>query len=166
MPATGCSARPEHPLSLDTGNCSVTDADLAYLRRFERLEITEAEWTHEAHVHLAWILLTLCDADDAEQRLRRGIQRYNCRVLRRPERYHETVTLAFARIIASRLRPGEAYDAFLDRCPEVLSADDPVLLSYYSPERLFSEWARREFVAPDRSLLPQRPGQGEERCRN
>ena len=134
--------------------------DLAYIQRFERCEITEQEWTHEAHVRIGWIAQMTSSPAVAEQRLRQGILRHNTVVLGRPEKYHETVTVAFARLIRDRMRPAENWQSFRRRAEDLLSRDDPVLLRYYSPDRLFSPEARRSFVAPDRAPLPGNSGGG------
>lgn len=114
----------------------------------------EAEWSHLAHVRVAWLYLTTVRGADALDRLRSGIRRYNTRVLRRPDRYHETVTVAFARILASRLVPGEDFSAFCSRIGDVLDRNSPVLLQYYSARRLFSDEARNRFIEPDLLPLP------------
>lgn len=130
-------------------------ADLNFLRRFENCEVTEDEWTHKAHVYVAWTLAMTNTAHTAEERLRAGILRHNSEVLGRPEQYHETVTLAFARIIRARMRGDEAWGDFLRRNRDLLAADEPILLNYYSPGRLFSADARARFVEPDRENLPR-----------
>ena len=130
-------------------------ADMRFLRRFENCEVSEDEWTHEAHVYVAWILSMANTASIAEERLRAGIMRHNAEVLGRPERYHDTVTVAFARIIRARLRCGETWSDFRRRSQDILSADEPMLLQFYTPERLFSSAARNTFVEPDRTNLPR-----------
>ncbi|MEM9208111.1 MAG: hypothetical protein AAGA61_02600 [Pseudomonadota bacterium] len=124
------------------------------MRRFEACELPEEEWTHDAHVRVAWVAQLSASADVAEARLRDGILRFNTRVLGRRQQYHETVTMAFARIIRARARIGESWPAFLARSNDILSREDPVLLRYYSNDRLFSDKARAQFVEPDLQPLP------------
>lgn len=69
---------------------------------------------------------------------------------------HATRALAWARLVDAAIArggPGPDWDAFLLRNPELREPDH--LLTHYSPERLDSERARREFVLPDRCPLPQ-----------
>jgi hypothetical protein len=133
----------------------LSPADIDLLRRFENCEVREEEWTHEAHVRVAWILLKTTPHRSAEQRLRAGILRHNTEVLGRPGRYHETVTVAFARIIRARLRSGETWCDFSRRCQDILSSGEPLLLRFYSPGLLHSGAARTGFIEPDRAPLPQ-----------
>ena len=139
-------------------------ADLHFLRRFESCELPESEWTHLSHVRLAWICLSMDAAEDALQRIRRGILRYNTEVLQRGHKYHDTVTVAFTRIIGDRMRAAERWADFAGRIGDILDPGRPVLLRYYSESRLYSDEARRRFVEPDRECLPElRVGQEQAR---
>jgi len=150
MPVTGCSARSEARAT----PAGVTADDLAFMQRFESCALSEPGWTHEAHVRVAWIALTLDPGDAGVDRIRRGIQRFNAQVLGRPAQYHETVTVAFAAIIRSRLAYGESFEQFLGRSGDILAPDRPILLDFYSRALLRSPEARAGFVAPDRKPLP------------
>jgi hypothetical protein len=71
-----------------------------------------------------------------------------------PERYHETLTTAWARVVAAHAveHPDAGFDAFLAAHPQLLRRD--LLLGHYSRERLYSEPARARFVDPDLVALP------------
>ena len=142
---TGCTARPDPGVSV---------ADRQFLERFEACTLTEAEWTHLAHIRVAWICLALDSADAALERIRTGILRFNTDVLGRPEMYHETVTVAFTRLVADRRHAGEAWSGFASRIDDFLDRKSPVLLRYYSGNRLFSDEARARFIVPDLAELP------------
>mgnify|MGYP007073178026 CR=1 FL=1 len=146
---TGCSAP-----ARKAGSSGPSADDLRFLERFERCTLPESEWTHLAHVRIAWTCLELEAPDAALQRIRRGILRYNTEVLGRPHKYHETVTEAFARLVAARRKTGERFGDFARRIDDILDPDRPKLLEYYSPERLHSYAARDGFVEPDRKPLP------------
>ena len=87
-------------------------------------------------------------------RIRIGILKYNTDVLHRRHKYHETVTVAFARIVADRMRTGEKWDDFARRIDDLLNTEVPLLLRYYSKDRLFSEAAREAFLEPDLEKIP------------
>jgi hypothetical protein len=148
----------------------VTDDD--FLAAFERCRLARKDWTHEAHVRMAWLYLTRVPADeDVFDRVRSGIKKLNTAFVRRqqmsckvPPRkesdphgldgYHETITVAFVTVIASRVMPGEDFAAFRDRNPDLFDRKFPALLKHYSPERLYSAPARAEFIEPDLEPLP------------
>jgi len=136
------------------GVSEVVRADLNFLGRFERCELPEFEWTHLAHVRLAWICLSLEPEDKALARIRKSILRYNTEVLHRRHKYHETVTVAFTHIVAERMQPGESWADFAERISDILDPGRPLLLRYYSERRLYSDEARRRFIEPDRQDLP------------
>jgi GNAT superfamily N-acetyltransferase len=128
--------------------------ELAFLREFEECSLSEPKWTHLAHVRVAWLYLTQYASPGALARIRAGIVRFNTEVLDRRQEYHETVTVAFARIISDRMMPGEAWAEYVQRIDDILNASSPILENYYSPERLGSVQARKEFVEADRRDLP------------
>jgi len=131
------------------------DEDLAFLSRFENCQLPESEWTHLAHIRVAWICLSEDTPGNALRRICSGILRYNTEVLQRPHKYHETVTVAFAQIVANRMVPREPWREFSARIDDILNPADPVLLQYYSEKRLFSKEARQQYVTPDKEPLPE-----------
>jgi hypothetical protein len=149
MQVTDCLAQADGKL-----RSSVDEADGRFLSAFELCELPEDQWTHLAHVRVAWICLSLMTAAEALARIREGIRRYNTEVLHRRHKYHETVTVAFTRIVADRMRDGESWSRFSERIRDLLNSENTVLLLYYSRSRLFSDEARAGFVEPDLKELP------------
>ena len=147
--------------------------DDEFLCAFERCTIARKDWTHEAHVRMAWIYVTRSPSDeDVFDRVRRGIKKLNtvfvrrqqvlCRALptkpkdpRGLDGYHETITVAFVAVIESRVEPGEDFSAFRDRNPDLFDRKLSALLKHYSPQRLFSAPAKVEFLEPDLEPLPE-----------
>ena len=126
----------------------------AFLSRFEDCTLPESEWTHLAHVRVAWLYLTHQSPDEALRRICDGILNYNTEVLHRLEKYSETITVAFTHVVLGRMRAAEFWDAFATRIDELLDPKTPILLNYYSKERLFSDEARTLFLEPDMAELP------------
>jgi hypothetical protein len=80
--------------SLNIGS-GMSDSDAALLAAFEDGTYPFAEWTHRAHVRVAWIYLRRWGFDGALDRMRAGLTSYNRRhrVPDELERgYHETIT--------------------------------------------------------------------------
>ena len=151
--------------------------DDEFVLAFEACTIARPQWTHEAHVRMAWLYLSRRPFTEALDRIRRGIRKLNDRIgqplsshrapdqyVYRPPRhrhtngdpngYHETITVAQTRIIASRIRSGEEYTAFRDRNPDLFDRKLPALFQHYSPALLWSPEARRRFENPDIRELP------------
>ena len=68
------------------------------------------------------------------------------------DKYHETVTVAWARMVAHHAHEFESVDALLAGCPQLGSRD--LLARHYSPARLADPRARTTFLEPDRRPLP------------
>lgn len=137
----------------------MTAAGLAeLLQRFEARTLTKQDWTHEMHLRVAAGMILRHGADEALGRLREGIRRLNdshATVNSDTGGYHETITVAYVRLIAGMLeRLAEAPAG--PRVAAMLAsplAEREVLLRFYSRERLYSAAARREWHEPDRAAL-------------
>ncbi|QEH38709.1 hypothetical protein OJF2_73150 [Aquisphaera giovannonii] len=129
----------------------MTDDDIgSLLARFEDGTLPRAEWTHGAHLVVALWYLRRHSRDEAMDRVRDGIRRYNERQGNHTG-YHETITLAWVEVVDRFLhgRDGKATDAslaasLLDRCGR-----PDYLLRFYSRDRLFSAEARAGWLPPD-----------------
>jgi len=126
----------------------VTDGDFA--RAFENGAIPPADFHHRDHLRLAWAYLEGCEsADEATARIAAAVKRFAASI-GKADKYHETITVFWMRVMAAArgaLPAGSGFDDLLNRDPRLLDKDMP--LAYYSRERLFSEAARAEWVAPD-----------------
>ncbi len=135
----------------------MTPEDAEFLKAFESCTLAPECWTHTAHIHMAWLCLGASDFPTALARIRTGIRRYNAEVLDKLPEYHETVTVAFARLIASRMREGQDWQGFAASNEDLFVSSPPSLGAYYSSHRLMSAAARRSFVEPDLQPLPDLP---------
>lgn len=136
----------------------VSAADERFLAAFEQCSLPEFRWTHLAHIRVAWICLSLAPPAEALDRIRGNILRYNTEVLHRRHKYHETVTVAYAHIVADRMRDSEIWTDFAERVDDLLDPGNPFLLRFYSEDRLFSDEARAGFVDPDLKNIPPLAG--------
>ena len=133
----------------------ISSGDKHFLSCFENCTLPEVEWTHLAHIRVAWLCLIQEPPELALARICRGILRYNTELLHRRIKYHETVTVAFARIVSDRMIEAETWEQFACRINDILDPEDPILMRYYSGEILFSEEARLSFTEPDIKDLPE-----------
>src|SRR5678815_3784447 len=90
--------------------------DAEFLHQFEACTLPFDQWTHRAHVKVAFLYIRQHGIDGAISRLRTGIRAYN-----------ETTTCAFARIIAAvrsaydQTFPTPTADEFCDAHPQLMS---------------------------------------------
>jgi hypothetical protein len=125
--------------------------DDAFLARFEAGSLQSFD--HRDHLRVAFAYARRGGVEHAVDRARRGL-RHLTAAHGEPERYHETLTTAWARVIAHHAlaHTDRGFDAFLAAHPRLL--DRELLLAHYSRERLFSPTARARFVEPDLEPLP------------
>lgn len=140
----------------------ISPEDDALLRRFESLTLPHEEWTHRAHVKVAYCYLVRLSFPEALVRIRTGIQRLNQAhgVVEGPASgYNETTTRAFLHLIAATIAaykgtfPTSDAEAFCDRHTQLMSRN--VLRLFYSPERRMDPRGKTEFVEPDLTSLPR-----------
>ncbi len=125
----------------------MTDED--FLSAFETTQLCEKDFDHAAHVRAAFLLIqrhgfahavpAYCIALQALTR-RFGV----------PEKYHETITIAFLALINERLvsTPDTDWDSFCAPNADLFSGN--ALLAYYTPAQLAQPAARRTFQLPHR----------------
>jgi len=123
----------------------MTCADADLVRGFE--DATLAEFPHADHVHVAWYYVTHEPLLVAVARMREGLQRFAA-AKGKPDRYHETITVAFVLLVADRWREAEAWEAFAARNPDLLEWPCRALTQLYPADVLASPRAREAFVAP------------------
>jgi hypothetical protein len=122
--------------------------------------LPRAEWTHEAHLAATTYLLLKRPDVDLDRELPGIIRRYNESVggvNSDSEGYHETITRAFLHGVRLFLAEADTSEPLHELVNELLLSpmgrrDWP--LRFYSPGRLFSVEARRDFVAPDLAAFP------------
>jgi hypothetical protein len=108
---------------------------------------------HREHLLLAWTYLQLGDLDTAQQWMCQAV-RHTASSHGTPEKYHETLTIAWTRIVAAHTRAGDrpTFDEFLIENPHLLDRHLPEL--HFSKELLWSEHARRSWAEPDIQAIP------------
>ena len=128
------------------------------LAAFENCTLPIEQWTHRAHVRVAYLYASRHDLEPAIDRMRLNIKAYN-KATDTPESidrgYHETITQAFMRLVFTAnltTGPHGSSNEFCERHPEFFSKY--ALKKFYSTERIMTWEAKREFVEPDLCPLP------------
>jgi len=123
----------------------MTDAE--FLAALESGTLSEAEFNHAGHVRAAWLYLRQGSFPEALARMSGALRSYAA-ARGKPDRYHETITVASLALINERLllRGGGdgGWQGFLEQNHELL--DRRLLTHYYRLETLASPAARRVFI--------------------
>ncbi len=112
------------------------------------------EWTHRAHLTVGLWHARQYQADEALDRMRDGIKRYNekCAVVDSPTRgYHETLTRFYMWLIGKYLTEVPDLTDWVAVTTGLMEkyGQRDVPLGYYSRQRLMSSEARAGWVPPD-----------------
>jgi hypothetical protein len=109
---------------------------------------------HRQHVQLAFVAARRHGAAATSDVMREWIKQIAA-AHGAPERYHETITVAWAKLVAHHVAEDPAlssFDAFVGANPALL--DKTLLTRHYSPSVLGSATAKAAWVAPDLAALP------------
>ena len=128
-------------------SAAMTDAD--FLAAIENCSYPIADFHHAEHLRLGWLLLSRMDWMAASARAARAIRRLT-QHYGRADRYHETVTQAWMRLLASHEE--QDFSEFLTLHGDRLSLD--LLCRHWRRETLMSNDARAHWVEPDLDPLP------------
>jgi hypothetical protein len=142
----------------------VDDAEL--VRQFEACSLPFDQWTHRAHVRVAYTYLQRYPFKEALARIEPNIKRYNAanNVPEGPTSgYNQTTTQALLHLIAAvmsayaKTHPVKNGDEFCDVHPQLMTKH--ALRFFYSPARRMEPRTKTEFVEPDLAPLPRIPEQ-------
>ena len=134
---------------------SPSDADRAFVTEFAGCE-RPLPFSHRDHVRLAYVHLTDADVTASNRAIRESLVRYLAHHGVDPSKYHETLTRAWllaVRHFMACCPPCASAAAFLDSKPRLL--DSTIMHAHYTPERLYSEAARLDFLEPDLRPIPR-----------
>jgi N-formylglutamate deformylase len=113
--------------------------DDEFVSAFESCTLPPSAFHHSDHIRLARIYLHQMGLDAATERFIESLKRFAAH-LGKSEKYHETMTIAWMRVVAAT-----------DHATEL---DKDHLYRYYSRELLETPEARMGFVEPDLQQLP------------
>lgn len=126
-----------------------TDAE--FIRALEQGSLPADEFDHAAHLRAGYLYLRDLGFARAIERTRKTIGAFAAG-LGRPERYHETITVAYLALIQQHLAErGDSggWAGFARDNPDLFARD--LLLDYYDADRLACDLARRTFLLPKRA---------------
>ena len=135
---------------------TLSQEDRDFLEAFEACQIAPGDFTHRAHLRLAYCYLAEEDAERAVTRFREALGRFLHHNVIDPSKYSETLTkawiLAVHHFMHSCGGTGSA-EAFLSKSSRLLDAK--IMLVHYTKDVLFSAAARAQFVEPNLSPIPR-----------
>jgi len=134
-------------MALTLASAHLNDDD--FLEAFQSCRLDKSQFRHADHLRLAWIHLHRQPFEEALRQVRVDVLRFAVHH-NVPHLYHETITVAWMRLLATHHEP--TFDEFLAKSESRLTKD--LLFRFWSPELLDSREAREMWVSPDRHSLP------------
>ena len=129
-----------------------SDAELAALvRQFEDCTLAPVAFTHGAHLAVALWYLAHAPFDAAAAQMRQGLLRFITHNQVPPEKYNETITLFWLKLVRHFLDCAAAERPLSDLANELLTrfGDTKLLFTHYSREVIESPAAKAQWLAPD-----------------
>jgi len=133
----------------------MADTDEQFLADFQQLRLSPEQFTHHAHVRVAWLHLQRYELDEAIAHTGRGIEALATH-FGTAGKFHWTITAALLHLMHSHGAADRAlsWDDFRARVPDLLGNARALLARHYSDALLASDAARQSIVAPDLAPLP------------
>ncbi|KAI7904371.1 flavin reductase like domain-containing protein [Cokeromyces recurvatus] len=120
-----------------------------------------AKWMHRAHLRMAWNYIRELGPDKAEPIIKETMQRHFQNSPSKSKDYHETITSFYIALISAAIKSFQGgvyrdttdFFALVEKFPELL--DTKTIETYYSPDKLYTEEAKHNFIQPDLKPLPK-----------
>jgi hypothetical protein len=125
--------------------------DSEFAHAFETCELSNQSFHHRDHLRLAWIYLQRYGEAEARTKIAESIRNFAAH-FGKTDKYHETMTIAWLRLLAHEGKGRLSLEETLAASPMLL--EKQTLAAYYSDNLLKSERAKNEFVSPDLKPLP------------
>jgi len=126
----------------------MTDEEL--VDGFERATLTPGQFSHAHHVRTAWLFLRRDGLHKVLDTFPTALRQFAI-ANGAPHLYHATITWAYLLLIHQRQQicHAERWPDFAAANPDMLTWKPSILDDYYTPETLWSEFARHTFMMPD-----------------
>jgi hypothetical protein len=133
------------------------DAIREIVQKFEACQYAPEEFTHTHHLTVACCYLCTLDRPEALVRMRSGLKRFIAH--HGKQGYHETITRFWMELLAGYLEdlPAEMSLASKVNCAVERYGSKQILFSYYTRERVMSEAAKQDWIAPDLQAIRALP---------
>jgi len=126
-------------------------SDKELITQLKSGSLPPADFTHEAHVRLVWIMrrkkfpqLTFYDVSRVIKNYAKSIGEGNI--------YHETLTFASVMIILNRIKktPANDFFSFIEENLDLILEFKSLIAMHYSDEIIQSDKAKNEIIPPDK----------------
>ena len=124
---------------------------IANVDGFESCRTGKDSFKHQDHLVVAAFYLRQLSLADSIRRMRTNLLRFLDHHQVDRQKYNETITVFWFDLVSGLLNKLPADSTLVEKCNAVVESLDnsALVFEYYSRERLFSDEARTNFIAPD-----------------
>ncbi len=124
--------------------------DQQFTHQFANGSLEPSLFTHQAHLRLAWIRLGQLGVAQAAHLITKEIKAF-ATLHGDPEKYHHTLTIAAIQVVHHFMNKSEAktFQELIAEYPVLIQSFKSLILSHYTPELIFSDYAKQHYSTPD-----------------
>lgn len=128
-------------------------SDTEFEQQFNSCELSPEDFSHEAHLRLAWININQYGIEQAEQNIQSQLKRY-VEFIGAKDKYNTTLTVAAIKSVYHFMRKSKSasFKDFIVEFPRLKYGFKDLMNSHYGFDIYNSEKAKSEYLVPD--LLP------------
>jgi len=128
-------------------------SDVDFLHQFINCEFNPTDFTHEAHLRLAWININQFGIQKAEANIQSQLQNF-VEYVGAIDKYNKTLTIAATKAVYHFMQKSKSdnFQAFIEESPRLNTDFKALMGSHYSFDIYNSDKAKCEYLQPD--LLP------------
>lgn len=132
--------------------------DEIFIQSFEEATLPFEDWTHEAHLRMAWTYIKERGREGAEPLIKSGIKKYNEKNLDKIKTgYSETITMFYIFAVSDAIKQTPnvsemTFEEFLKQNGHLL--DRSLMYEYYDRDIIGDPVSKTEFILPNKKRLP------------
>lgn len=127
-------------------------SDIEFERQFIACEFDPGDFSHEAHLRLAWINIKRYGIEQAEINVQDQLQKF-VGFVGAKDKYNKTLTIAAIKAVDHFIRKSKAveFSDFINEFPRLKYNFKELMATHYGFD-IFNSIHKKEFIAPD--LVP------------
>lgn len=125
-------------------------SDAEFISQFIRCELNPADFSHEAHLRLAWINVNEYGIQKGEMEIQDQLKAF-VDFVGAKDKYNKTVTIAAIKLVHHFMLKSSSdnFKDFIAEFPRLKSSFKELLDSHYSFDIFNSDLAKKEYLEPD-----------------
>ncbi len=125
-------------------------SDLEFEQQFQRGQLKEELFTHEAHLRLAWIHIRKYGIDQAIENITHQLRAYTAH-LGAADKYNQTVTMAAIRAVYHFMLKSSTrhFGDFIKENPRLKTHFKELIGFHYSTDIFNSDLAKKQYLEPE-----------------